>query len=881
MSEIAVIPFLRRLLLILSISLPACLASALMQPAEDILAQVARANALLQEGKFTEARKIYESLLPDLRPKASEELGDCLLALSEIAIAEGRYDAALVLARESADAFQTIGNTDRAAKAHNNAGLATMDAGNYPEAVSELSSALRLSKQTRTSIMILNNLGDAYYYQAKYAESFRAYDDAVQRLEHSADAARDPSMRKLTLFNLAVLYQRLGDEQRALNVYQGLQQSPSGLASGDLGHLYANLGIIYRHLGDPQKALDAFRKAERFYEREHDVDGELGVRMDTGILLAFDLIRPDQALKVFTDLRARAEEAKNQRTAMQALLYLGQALYRMGRFADAKREFEAALIEAGKLGTTEEQWKALYGLGRIAEKNNQSGIAEAHYRDAISRIESIRSKIQLAPLKAGFLADKRDVYDALISLLVIRNDPATAFEYMERSRARVFQDRFSGAGPAPGAISLRSIQKLVDPSTAMVEFWISADRIAAVWITRDSTGLAQRQLSPADAQELMGLTGRLPDILGENWQTDVARLNALLPQHLVPLADSRYSHLLIVPDGLLSLIPYELMPTEGGKLLLESHDLTYLPSAVLLLRSPVPRANRVRLPWEQQLVAFGDPAIDQGGGDSIVALDKKALDRLPGSADEIRQIAAMSNGRARIYLGADDRKQAFIEASRVGAALLHVSTHAVADLDNPERSRLLFAPAQAGQPNDFLFLKELYDVNLQGVNLAVLSACDTEQGKLVPGEGIQSFSRALLASGARSALTTLWRVPDQPTREFVNQFYFFLLNKHKSKSDALRLAKLRFLHSGTALSHPRYWAAFVLNGEGTAKIPTFLPWQAIVLPVPLAVLLAVVSWHLARASRTRRLSATGLPPPESSSASGRRAAISSPSQPRE
>ena len=68
------------------------------------------------------------------------------------------------------------------------------------------------------------------------------------------------------------------------------------------------------------------------------------------------------------------------------------------------------------------------------------------FRDAIIKIESLRSKLQLSRLKSDFLADKRDVYDALIKLLLERNDAPAALEFMERSRARVFQDKFFGAG---------------------------------------------------------------------------------------------------------------------------------------------------------------------------------------------------------------------------------------------------------------------------------------------------------------------------------------------------------------------------------------------------------------------------------------------------
>jgi CHAT domain-containing protein len=164
-------------------------------------------------------------------------------------------------------------------------------------------------------------------------------------------------------------------------------------------------------------------------------------------------------------------------------------------------------------------------------------------------------------------------------------------------------------------------------------------------------------------------------------------------------------------------------------------------------------------------------------------------------------------------------------------------------MDDPERSRLLFSPDEAGQPNNYIFLKELYDLDLRGMSLATLSACDTERGRLVPGEGIQAFSRALLAAGSRSALTTLWRVPDQPTSEFMQHFYYYLLKKHKSKAEALRLTKLEFLHSNTELSHPRFWAAFVLNGDGTEPVPRFIPWQILAMPVPVIALIGYFYWR--------------------------------------
>jgi hypothetical protein len=84
----------------------------------------------------------------------------------------------------------------------------------------------------------------------------------------------------------------------------------------------------------------------------------------------------------------------------------------------------------------------------------------------------------------------------------------------------------------------------------------------------------------------------------------------------------------------------------------------------------------------------------------------------------------------------------------------------------------------------------------------------------------------------------------------MQHFYYFLLKKHKSKAEALRLTKLEFLHSGSELSHPRYWAAFVLNGDGAGPVPRFIPWQLLAIPIPL---IALASFFYLRARRKRKL----------------------------
>jgi CHAT domain-containing protein len=737
------------------------------------------------------------------------------------------------------------------AQAHDDAGLALSNSGNYTEAAAELDLGLKLTAETgnaQTAVLILNNLGSVYFYQAKYSEALRTYESALRYVEKAGAEPWTAIWRQLTQLNLATLYQRLGNDQRAIKIYDDVLSHPDkDLTPRDIAHMDANMGAIYRRLGDPKQALLFYGYADEYYAKEKDIDGELGVLKNSGIVLALELRRYQDALKKFDRVRALAQQTKSQREAMQAVLYRGETLYLMGKLEDAQSEFATALAAAEQLGTVEEQWKAIDKMGEIALSKGRREIAEAKFRDAIQRIESLRSQLQLSRLKTDFLADKRDVYDALIKLLLERNDAAGAFEFMERSRARVFQDRFFGGQLSPGALSLHSIQARLDPQSALIEFWAGSDGVAAVWVTRDSAGISQSHFSSAEMEAFAQVVSKLPDILGDDWQKNFHKIGNMVAKEIVPLTQDRFSHVLIVPDGFLSLIPFELLPTASGQPLLETRDVTYMPSAVLLLRGAMQNASATRLPWQQQLVGFGDPSVIGGGESSLTSAPRGEITgSLPASGDEIRGIARMSAGRTKLFLGPDDRKRDFFTSARSGAALLHVSTHAVADMDDPERSRLLFSPDEPGQPNNYLFLKELYDLDLRGMSLATLSACDTERGRLVPGEGIQAFSRALLAAGSRSALTTLWRVPDEPTSQFMQHFYFYLLKKRKSKAEALRLTKLDFLHSGTALSHPRYWAAFVLNGDGAEPVPRFIPWQAVAIPVPLVALAAFIFFRVRR-----------------------------------
>ncbi len=127
-----------------------------------------------------------------------------------------------------------------------------------------------------------------------------------------------------------------------------------------------------------------------------------------------------------------------------------------------------------------------------------------------------------------------------------------------------------------------------------------------------------------------------------------------------------------------------------------------------------------------------------------------------------------------------------------------------------------------------LTAEEIGAQNLDGVELVVLSACETGLGKAAGGEGLLSLQRAFQSAGARAVVASLWSVPDEETRSLMEAFYENQWQKQMGVLRALREAQLRVLSGSPNRSvaqgdaqatlppkrlSPQYWAAFVLSGD--------------------------------------------------------------------
>lgn len=239
--------------------------------------------------------------------------------------------------------------------------------------------------------------------------------------------------------------------------------------------------------------------------------------------------------------------------------------------------------------------------------------------------------------------------------------------------------------------------------------------------------------------------------------------------------------LLVVPTGQLLELPFELLPAPGGQsFLAQTHEVSYIPSLSIL--------------------SHGDSGAQ--GSLLVGAPQYKKLPPLPFTRGEVEDTASRlkdSGLSCDVFLGGEASTDAMQSLAWEQYRYIHFATHGVLG-----RSPSLMLSAD--QP---LSMSDIMGLPLKA-ELAVLSACKTGRGKVVPGEGVLGMSRAFLFAGARNVVVSLWSVDDASTAKLMDKFYEGLLERNETPRRALNQARRAMIAEGY---QPRHWAPFILISQ--------------------------------------------------------------------
>jgi CHAT domain-containing protein len=346
----------------------------------------------------------------------------------------------------------------------------------------------------------------------------------------------------------------------------------------------------------------------------------------------------------------------------------------------------------------------------------------------------------------------------------------------------------------------------LDDATLMLEYYLSAQDIYIFQVTR--AGVEMHTLTGAIPQlerlfslwranldmasQAAGLAERAQAFfsLQENCLGLLQRLYDLLLGPVAPLLSS-YSHMIVVPYGLLHYLPFHCL-FDGVQFVVEQHDLSYLPAMSLLdvCRQRGQRIREKQVPLSQSLVL----GLADGGKLAFAVREAEAVARQLGVEPVLD----------------DEATTTCLWQRGARSPIVHIAAHGLFRLDAPNFSFIKLADRS-------LNAIEVFNLDLSSCSLVTLSACETGRGAVRGVDEVIGLGRGFLYAGAASLLPTLWKVDDASSAELMEVFYQFLLSHH-GKASALAQAQRAFLERArTSIRpyriHPYFWGAFHLIGD--------------------------------------------------------------------
>ncbi|WP_051382754.1 CHAT domain-containing tetratricopeptide repeat protein [Gloeobacter kilaueensis] len=820
------------------------------------------------------ALAIREKVLGPEHPEVAQSLND----LASLYYSQGNYAGAEPLYGRTLAILEKVRGPEHQDVAMTLSNLAVLyaDQGDYARAEPLYRRALTILEKVRgpehpVVAVILGNLAILYSSQGNDAEAEPLYRRALAILEK----VRGPEHQDvaMTLNNLAILYTDRGDYtgaepllKRALTIWQKVLGPEHRNVAANLN----NLARLYRERGEYTSADALFQRGLAIFEKA------LGPRHPYVIESLFELSllrlgqnRLDDARQILQQILDIQEDnltlnlpAASQPRSLAYLRSLKEAadftlwlhLSRLPTDPQAAR-LALATILSRKGRVLEEATLALARLRLRLPANAQQ---------PLQQLADTRAQLASLVFQQSDLPPEQ--YQTQVRAL--------------RAQVHQLEDSLVTTGGPPGAFSrpltLQAVQQALPKDAVLVEFVLYRP------FELQSATPAQHFGAPRYAAYLLSPTGsplgvdlgdaRQIDRLVDTWRGwlldptapvdgPVRKLARLLYKKLLaPLASHlQVKHLLIAPDGQLNTVPFAALIGPDGHFLLQAHTLTYLVSG-----RELPRLAQVAPPTPRSApLVVGGPDFGRAGPAPFLAaqpvtgkgqaagkiseierprssqenLRSSALagftvQPLPGARAEATAVARLlGTPTTRLLIGAQATENA-LKATH-SPALLHLATHGffLEDQDSTEneadsqepllRSGVALAGfnvRSSGSEDGVLTALEAQGLDLEGTELAVISACQSGAGPVVGGEGVQGLRRALALAGTRSQMLALWAVGDRTTAELMKRFYKRLA-AGAGRSEALRQAQLAILNQPQR-SHPFWWASFAASGD----------WRPVQLP---------------------------------------------------
>jgi len=821
-----------------------------------------------QQWRFDEARQYYQKALGSVGSMPSVFMAsgpvelDILQKLAELEVLTGHVDEAL---KASDRALELVRATNPKNESWTLLARANLlrNAGRFADAGKVFDEALAVAEKTgeaHTIAAVHTDLGSFHFYAGNYGKATKHFVRAIELFQ----TLKEPQAEAMAWISLAEVYlitdSDVSADDAVTRARELAKKSNFPIASALADILDTAKKARAGETSDTQAAYAAL-----FAIPEARV-----LFLNKEAMSVMNQVISMKPSPTPTDPALVGGDAAQVLKPM-AMMLKGIPLATRGDYAGAR----AIWTEAMSLNTSRDiraSYQALIGVSYWKEGN--AGEAIRYFRQATDTLEDVAYGARIEELLANYLGSSRRVYfEMLVEMLLREGRVVEAFEQTERARSRAFVQmignrRVSERGGDPELIREADIQRrqinameekvrraaneaeaarvkkelvaarhqyealmvrvkasneeyaaltTVEVSSAdvirrdlperttLISYFVSQSGVHAWVIDRsnldyvklpiDQRGMHRvvcwaRQFAGPDAEGIRARAGHRGTKPAAEACDDAADANAAYGMLIAPLREKiRNERLVIVPHRELHYVPFAaLHDAKRDRYLIEDYTILYAPSATAwrFLRQ---HESPVR------------------GGALVLGNPTGAGSPLPGAEREAVMVAKHLGTEALVGTAA---RESLLYHLGGKIDLLHIAAHAEYDGANPLFSHIALAP-DGEYDGDLKAQEILSDVDLTGVNLVVLSACNTAVGKPSGGDEIVGLTRSILYAGTPGVVSTLWQIDDVASTALMDAFYERLVDGAPA-AEALRAAQLSMLRGDTFPS-PQFWAAFTLTGD--------------------------------------------------------------------
>lgn len=758
-------------------------------------------NKLSNVAELYRAMGAYDRALPEYlqalaiaekaEGRAHPSTGNKLTNLAHLYRVMGAYDKALPLfERALAIARESFGDKHRStAIGLNNVALLYRHLHAYPKALPLSERALAITQEVEgpghpsTGIM-LDHLASLHQSMGAYEKALPMFEQALAIAEKSEGP--DHPSTVISLNNLATLHRTMAAYEAALPLYHralaiALARSRLGFDPDLLGHVAEQLCILKRAQGGSSEAIFYCKLAVN--ARQQQRTGARGLDKELRDSLT------ERVNSAYYALAALLADAGRLAEAEEVLLALKDSEY---------IEFIRGAA-ADSIPLTNEEKRLADEVNAIAEE-----LAKVY-----AELESHRRQILVIPPEK--LALQQERRNALQQQLIAKFDEISS-HWNKQPALKEEKSKIDPRNTQLAQLTARLAESTYGESSVVV-MYVLEERRTTVFVT-DRNGPALLTLPVGSGTinpliDTMRLAIREKRVYRQSANALYRHLVAPVETHLSKRQSAPGTLMLYLTDRL-RYLPFATLVDDAGRHLIEKYRLAVFTAAARekVSNSPTPQ-------WT--VTAFG----------STRPSPSDMLTPLPAVKDELATIVRTDvnpNGllRGQGFLDEKFTREAWqrmLEAdSGTRHSVVHVASHFKAQPGNWNQSFLLLG---TGERYTLSELDQAVSLNLDDLDLLTLSACATELTDQAQGNEFEGLGALFQKKGARSVIGTLWPIQDAGSAAWMAAFYSARGEQRRmSKAEAVQSAQLKLLrgevkssNTGVDLSHPYYWAPFILMGN--------------------------------------------------------------------